>query len=173
MKRFFKSKYGIAVLLLVICSATYAYAQTRRGWDGHMFFIQNNPQIRFDGQLKFQSTKSSASTVMTVSTGGVTLGTEANLPLTKIQTYRVSLTPSSWSNHQTNFINVFTTQSLAVTGLAVSDVVFINGPGTSGGCGVVGAKIPAADTLVVNVLHATTGACTPAAGIYQIVAIRT
>jgi hypothetical protein len=160
-------------LLTVACVTTYAYAQTRREWVGHMFFRNRNPEISFDGQLKFIGPVTSGSTLMTVSTGGVTLGTQANLPLTKVQTYRTTITPSSWSNHQTNFINVFTTQSFTVTGLAVTDIVTYNGPAVSGGCSVVGARIPGADTLVLQILHATTGACTPPAGVAQILAIRT
>lgn len=153
--------------------AVYAWAQDVRGWRGHMFFTDVNPQIRFDGQLQFRSSKSTLDRVMTVSTGGVTIGTQANLPLTKIQTYRVNLTPSSWSSHNPLFTNFYTSQSLSVTGLAVSDVVFINTPAPTQGCAITGARIPATDTLVVQILHATTGACTPAAGIHQIVAIRT
>jgi len=149
-------------ILLVGGLAVYAWAQDRRGWSGHMFFTQSSPQIRYDGTLSFQTLS-----------GTTLFAIDSSTHVTKFATYLASITPSSFSNFNPLFTNLFTTQSFTVTGLTASDVVFVNGPAPTGACAVVGAKIPTTDTLVLNILHATTGACTPAAGVYQIVAIRT
>lgn len=163
MKKYLRNKWVVFSALLILGVTTYAYAQERRGWRGHMFFDINSPQIRFDGTLSFQD-KSSGTTKFAIT---------QNSNVAQLRAYRASLTPVSFSNWQPLFTNLFTTQSFSVSGLTASDVVMIAAPTTTTACGAVGASIPSTDTLVVRFLYATTGACTPPAGIYQVFTVRT
>lgn len=64
-------------------------------------------------------------------------------------------------------------QTFTVTGLATTDTVFVNKPTLTSGCGIIGARVSAADTLAiswVNVLGIL--GCDPPSEVYKVMAIR-
>lgn len=63
-------------------------------------------------------------------------------------------------------------QTFTVTGLSTSDKLIINGPVPTALCPNTDARVSAANTLQLDFTTLTAVACTPAAGIYNIVAIR-
>lgn len=65
-----------------------------------------------------------------------------------------------------------TEQSFTVTGLATSDRVYVNGPAPTSLCPMVHARVSAANTLTLAFSTLTAAACTPVAGTYNVVALR-
>lgn len=96
----------------------------------------------------------------------VAIGT-AGTDLTQIRVYAETLTPSATAAA----IGV-TEETFTVTGLATSDIVTVNGPAPTALCPTVSARVSAANTLALSFATLTAAACTPVAGTYNIVAIR-
>lgn len=65
-----------------------------------------------------------------------------------------------------------TEQTFTVTGLATTDRVYVNGPAPTSLCPTVHARVSAANTLALAFSTLTAAACTPAAGTYNVVALR-
>lgn len=81
--------------------------------------------------------------------------------------YAQSITPSA-----TSAAIQTAEQNFTVTGLATTDKVLINGPAPTSLCPMVHARVSAANTLTLAFSVLTAAACTPAAGTYNIIAIR-
>jgi len=64
------------------------------------------------------------------------------------------------------------TQTFTITGLSTNDVVFMNPPALDTGIGIMYYRVSAADTLQIRFRNFTGGSINPAAGTYNIVAIR-
>lgn len=64
-------------------------------------------------------------------------------------------------------------QSFTVTGVAVGDVVIVVKPTEQAGLGIAGARVSAANTVIISFVNPTAGAITPtAAEIYTFAVIR-
>ncbi|MDP3093720.1 MAG: hypothetical protein Q8N16_03055, partial [bacterium] len=87
--------------------------------------------------------------------------------LIKIVAYAPSLTPVA-----TAAAIGTSSQTFAVTGLAVTDKIIVNGPAPTALCPMVSYRVSLLDTLQLDFATLTAVACTPAAGTYNIVAIR-
>ena len=87
--------------------------------------------------------------------------------ITKIVAYATSLTPAATAAAIQTVEQTFT-----VTGLTTADKVFVNGPVPTSLCPPTTFRVSAADTLSIGFTTLTAAACTPAAGTYNIVAIR-
>lgn len=98
--------------------------------------------------------------------GGFNIGSSAT-PITNIATYAPSLTPVASAASIG-----FSEQTFTVTGLAVGDKVYVNGPAPAALIAMVAARVSAANTLALTFFNATAAANTPAAGTYNVVAIR-
>jgi len=81
--------------------------------------------------------------------------------------YTPSLTPSI-----TSAAIQTTEQAFTVSGVAVGDVIFVNGPTPTSLCPLVTARVSALNTVALGFTTLTAVACTPAAGTYNIFAIR-
>ena len=92
-------------------------------------------------------------------TGGTTI--------TLMKVYTPSLTPGGLAAA----IGV-TEQTFTVTGLTTADKVIVNGPTQTALCPMVDARVSGADTLAISFVDLTVALCTPAAGTYTVVAIR-
>lgn len=138
-----------------------AYSQDVREWLGHMVMRQRNPEIRFDGTLSFKN-RAGTTTLFQ-------LGQSGNA--TKLVNYRTTLNPTAIAATAAHVHGSTETQDFTVTGLAVSDVVFINGPAPTALCPAVFAKIPGTNTLSITFAKLTTALCTPATGVYNIFAV--
>lgn len=101
-----------------------------------------------------------AATATSVAIGGGTA-------ITKIAAYAPSLTPVA-----TAAAIGTTQQTFAVTGLATTDKLIVNGPVPTSLCPCTGARVSAVDTLQLDFTTLTAAACTPAAGAYNVVAVR-
>ena len=84
-----------------------------------------------------------------------------------IVVYSQSLTPAA-----TSAAIQTTEQNFTVTGLNTSDKIYVNGPAPTSLCPPVHARVAAANTLALAFSTLTAAACTPAAGTYNIIAIR-
>lgn len=79
--------------------------------------------------------------------------------------YAPNLTPASVA------ANTSAEQTFAVTGLATTDIVIVNGPAPLAGTGIVGARVSAADTLAVTFANFTAGALVPNPGVHNVLAM--
>lgn len=87
--------------------------------------------------------------------------------VTQIRIYAPSLTPGATSAAiQTS------TQTFAVVGITTADKIHVIGPTPTSLCPLVGARASAADQIALDFTVLTAVACTPAAGTYNVVAIR-
>lgn len=87
--------------------------------------------------------------------------------LTKVAVYTPSLTPASVA------ADTVATQTFAVNGLTTTDtIIAFNHPSITAGVAAVSMRVSAADTLEVAFANTTSGALTPAAGTYRVVAVR-
>ncbi len=100
------------------------------------------------------------------SAGALTIGTSGTA-VTQIRVYSPTLTPVA-----TSAAIQTTEQTFTVTGLTTADKVFVNGPAPTSLCPAVTFRVSAADTLAIGFSTLTAVACTPAAGTYNVVAIR-
>ena len=91
----------------------------------------------------------------------------ASTTVTKIVAYSPTLTPAATAATIQTVEQTFT-----VTGLTTADKVFVNGPAPTALCAATTFRVSAADTLAIGFTVLTAAACTPAAGVYNIVAIR-
>lgn len=102
----------------------------------------------------------------TVYTNGISLGASGTA-LTQMRVYAASITPAASSAAIQTAEQTFT-----VTGLATTDIVYINGPAPTSLCPPTTVRVSATNTLAIGFTTLTAAACTPAAGTYNIVAIR-
>lgn len=86
---------------------------------------------------------------------------------TKIVAYAPTLTPAASSGAIQTAEQTFT-----VTGLSTSDKVFVNGPAPTSLCPPVTFRVSQANTLAIGFSTLTAAACTPVAGVYNIIAVR-
>ena len=91
----------------------------------------------------------------------------AQVPVGRIIEYNVSFTAAA-----TAAAIGTSQQTVTVTGLATTDVVYVNGPVPTALCPYTGFRVSAANTLQIDFTTLTAAACTPAAGTYNIIAIR-
>lgn len=84
----------------------------------------------------------------------------------KVQTFEVTINPTS--------VNANTTseQTVTVTGLTTSDIVFINKPSHTTGLGIVNVRVSAANTLAVTFGNFTAAPIDAASETYKLVAVR-
>lgn len=101
-----------------------------------------------------------AATATTIAVGGGTV-------VTNIAVYAPTITPAATAAAIQTVEQTFT-----VTGLATTDKVFVNGPVPTSLCPAVTYRVSAANTLAIGFSTLTAAACTPVAGVYNIVAIR-
>lgn len=87
--------------------------------------------------------------------------------LTKLVVYSQSLTPAASSAAIQTAEQTFT-----VTGIATTDVLYLNGPVPTSLCPPVTIRASATNQIAIGFTTLTAVACTPAAGTYKIVAIR-
>lgn len=99
-------------------------------------------------------------TVSVVGSGGSTL-------TNGIVVYSQSLTPGA-----TAAAIGASQQTFTVTGLATTDKIYVNGPVPTALCPMTGFRVSATNTLQLDFTTLTAVACTPAAGTYNIIAIR-
>jgi len=102
-----------------------------------------------------------AATATSIATGA------AGTVITQIRVYAPTLTPT-----ETSAAIQTAEQTFTVNGLATSDKVFVNGPAPTSLCPAVTFRVSAENTLSIGFSVLTAVACTPAAGVYNIVAVR-
>lgn len=90
----------------------------------------------------------------------------AGTPITQIRVYSQTITPASVAAQSA------AEQTFTVTGLALTDKVFVNPAATGNATGIAGARVSAANTLAISYVNPTIAALTPAAGTYKITAMR-
>ncbi len=89
----------------------------------------------------------------------------------QIQSYSQPLNPTAMAAVTGNLvIGPSAEQTFTVTGLTTGQTTFINGPAPTALCPPVHNRVSAANTLSVSFLQLTSAVCTPATGVYQIVA---
>jgi len=98
---------------------------------------------------------------------GTSLALGGGTAITKIVVYAPNLTPAATSAAIQTAEQTFT-----VNGLTTADKVMVNGPAPTSLCPAVTFRVLAADTLAIGFTTLTAAACTPAAGVYNIMAIR-
>ncbi|MFZ2937659.1 MAG: hypothetical protein WA066_03020 [Candidatus Omnitrophota bacterium] len=115
--------------------------------------------------------KTLTSPTLTTPALGVATGTSLALgggtAITKIVVYASSLTPNATAAAIGTIEQTFT-----VTGLATTDKVIVNGPTPTSLCPPVTFRVSGVDTLAIGFTTLTAVACTPAPGVYNIIAIR-
>lgn len=115
--------------------------------------------------------KTLTSPVLTAPALGAATGTSLALgggtAITNITVYAPTLTPAATAAAIQTVEQAFT-----VTGLAITDKVIVNGPAPTSLCPPVTFRVSAANTLSIGFTTLTAVACTPAAGTYNIIAIR-
>ena len=98
---------------------------------------------------------------------GTSLALGGGTAITKIVVYAPNLTPAATSAAIQTAEQTFT-----VNGLTTADKVMVNGPAPTSLCPAVTFRVSAADTLAIGFTTLTAAACTPAAGVYNIIAVR-
>lgn len=125
----------------------------------------------FTGTVTLPDGSTSNSSGLTIASGkafvapSITIG--SGTTITKIVVYSQSLTPAASAAALGSYEEEFT-----VTGVATGDKIFVNGPAPTGLCPMVAARV--SDTNKVKLTFATLSAlaCTPVAGTYTILALR-
>lgn len=87
--------------------------------------------------------------------------------ITQIRVYSQALTPAA-----TTAAIQTAEQTFTVTGLATTDKVIVNGPAPTSLCPPTTARVSGTNTLAIGFTVLTAAICTPAAGTYLVVAIR-
>ncbi len=82
-----------------------------------------------------------------------------------INTYEIAWTPTSIT------AGVQEEQTIAITDLTTTDIVFINSPGFVADIVVGGARVSAAGILAVSFYNKGAGAATPISGTYKVLTI--
>ena len=98
---------------------------------------------------------------------GTSLALGGGTAITKIVAYAPTLTPVATAAAIQTVEQTFT-----VAGLATTDKVIVNGPVPTSLCPAVTFRVSEADTLAIGFTTLTAVACTPVAGVYNIIAIR-
>lgn len=101
-----------------------------------------------------------AATATSVAIGGGT-------PITSFAVYSPSLTPAALTATIGTHVQTFT-----VTGLQLTDRIVVNGPTPTSLCPMIGYRVASPNTLQLDFTVLTAAACTPAAGVYHITAVR-
>lgn len=68
--------------------------------------------------------------------------------------------------------NTTAEQTYTISGLQTSDTIVVNKPTMTTGCGIVGARVSATDTLALTWGNFTGSSCDPASETYRVVAIK-
>lgn len=102
-----------------------------------------------------------------IGVGVIPFVAKAQVPVGNMREYPVSFTPVA-----TAAAIGTTEQALTATGVALDDVVYVNAPSITALCPLVGARVSAASTVQLQFATMTAAACTPAAGVYRVVAVR-
>lgn len=84
----------------------------------------------------------------------------------KVQTYSVTMDVTNVGANTTS------EQTVTVTGLETTDIVYVNKPSHSSGLGVVNARVSAANTLAITFQNTTGAGIDPGSETYLVVAIR-
>jgi len=103
----------------------------------------------------------------TASATSLSLGAASPTTITNVRVYTPSLTPSQLSAA----IGV-SEQTFTVSGLTTADKVYVNGPAPTALCPPITYRVSATNTLAIGFVDLTVALCTPAAGTYTVVAIR-
>ncbi len=98
---------------------------------------------------------------------GTSLALGGGTVITQVKVYAPTLTPAATAATIQTVEQTFT-----VTGLTTADKVFVNGPAPTALCAATTFRVSAADTLAIGFSVLTAAACTPVAGAYNIVAVR-
>ena len=98
---------------------------------------------------------------------GTSLALGGGTAITRIVVYAPNLTPAATAAAIQTAEQTFT-----VNGLTTADKVMVNGPAPTSLCPAVTFRVSAADTLAIGFTTLTAAACTPAAGVYNIIAVR-
>lgn len=142
---------GVATALATPSSANLITAVTDETGTGSLVFATSPTLV---------TPTLGVATATSVAVGGGTA-------ITKIVAYAPTLTPTASSAAIQTAEQTFT-----VTGLTTADKVIVNGPAPTSLCPPVTFRVSAADTLAIGFSTLTAAACTPAAGVYNIVAVR-
>lgn len=97
--------------------------------------------------------------------GALRLGATGT-PITQMRVYVPSLTPTSVA------AATVAQQTFSVPGLAVEDIVVVNGPAPGNATGIANVRVSATDTLAIAFVNPTAGALVPTAGVYTVLAVR-
>lgn len=142
--------------------------------DSIVFKADNNASPGFSVQnasatpilsVDTQNGSTTANSLMATGTG-LTVGSSGT-PLEQIIVYTPTINPSNVPAAST------VEQTYTVTGLATTDIVVVNKPSLTNGCGIISARVSAANTLAiswVNVLGIL--GCDPPSEVYKVIAIR-
>lgn len=95
------------------------------------------------------------------------VGTASPTPITNIRVFSSSLTPVA-----TTALIQTVEQTFTVAGLTTADKVVVNGPVPNSLCPPVTFRVSATDTLAIGFSVLTVAICTPSAGTYNIIAVR-
>lgn len=121
---------------------------------------------QFTGPIGTGSGTTAAAGAFTTLTASTSATIGSGTAITKIAVYSASLTPASVA------AATVAEQTFSVAGLTTADKVIVNGPADAGAVGIAGVRVSAADTLAIRFVNPTAGALTPAAGTYNVVAVR-
>lgn len=103
-----------------------------------------------------------------IGTFGLQQFAHSQVPVGNLRQYPINITPAATAAAIATVEQTFT-----VTGLTTTDVVFLNtSVAPTSLCPPVGARASAANTISIQFSVLTAAACTPAAGIYNIIAVR-
>lgn len=63
-------------------------------------------------------------------------------------------------------------QTVSLSGLKTTDLVFVRKPSLTAGLGIANARVSAADTLAITFVNATAGAIDAGSEVYQVLVVR-
>ncbi len=98
--------------------------------------------------------------------GSLTIGLDGT-SISQVRVFTPTLNPSSVAAAST------AEEIYAVSGLVTTDIIYVNKPTYTAGCGIVNARVSATNTLALTWMNAQTLlSCDPPSEVYNIVAIR-
>lgn len=120
--------------------------------------------------MRFRRTIAAA--ILGIVAAGVTslpfIAAQSQIPVGNFRQYPINITPAATAAAIATVEQTFT-----VTGLTTADVVFLNTVAAPTSlCPAVGARASAANTVSIQFSVLTAAACTPVAGIYNLIAVR-
>ncbi|HEU5187964.1 MAG TPA: collagen-like protein [Candidatus Saccharimonadales bacterium] len=127
------------------------------------FSVQNSSSSNV---LNVDTSANQTQMTNTTISSSVTVGASGSA-ISQIRYYTPTLNPANVPAASTS------EQTFTVSGLTTDDTVIVNKPSLTSGCGVIGARVSAADTLAiswVNVLGVL--GCDPPSEVYKIMALR-